>query len=355
MRYWVFVFVLILVSFGLSGVLYIRGEFGEVASRTGLAQLVSIKEALRSRTSPSTGSGDNGARQAQDIRGRQARETSLLFVGDVMLARGVQGQIRKHSDFSYPFRQIVSTLREADFVFGNLEGPISSRGANQGSEYSFRADPRAVEGLKFAGFDVLSLANNHIWDWGTPALLDTVDILNGAGIRAVGVGANADVANAPAIVNVSGTRLGVLAYTNLYPEGLVAGENSPGVSNSQLERVVEDIRAVRNQVDLVIVSYHWGEEYVPEPSPERRELARAIIDAGADLIIGHHPHVVQEVEKYKDGWVAYSLGNFVFDQNFSEETMRGEMLRVVVRGGEISRVEKVPIRISKTFQPYVVQ
>lgn len=362
MRYWVFVFVLALVSFGISGILYIYGELGEVASETELVQFASIKEVLRQAQHHFLNK--SGAGQAQDIRGKQAREVTLLFVGDVMLARGVQTQMRKRNDFSYPFRRIAPTLRDADFVFGNLEGPISSRGANQGSEYSFRADPRAVRGLKFAGFDAMSLANNHIWDFGVPAFLDTIDILKGKGIRAVGAGRDVEEANEPAILEIpwkyNGNameilRVAIFAYTNLYPSGLVAGEDSPGVSDFQLERIRKDIRAIRNQVDLVVVSYHWGEEYVSEPNEERRLLARAIIDAGADLIIGHHPHVTQKLEKYKKGWIAYSLGNFVFDQNFSEETMKGEMLRVILRGGKISRVDKVPVRISETFQPYVIQ
>lgn len=150
-------------------------------------------------------------------------------------------------------------------------------------------------------------------------------------------------------------RVGFLAYTNLYPEGLVAQDGRLGVSDSRLENILERVREAREEADIVVVSLHWGEEYAPGPSEEQRELARASIDAGADLVIGHHPHVVQEVERYKSGWIAYSLGNFIFDQNFSEETMSGLMLRAFVRDGKISRVEEVPIRISETHQPYVVE
>ena len=146
-----------------------------------------------------------------------------------------------------------------------------------------------------------------------------------------------------------------LAYTNLYPEGLVAGEGRPGVSDARLENVLERIAEARGRADVVVVSYHWGDEYQTTSNSSQQKIARSLIDAGTDLVIGHHSHVVQEVEKYKDGWIAYSLGNFVFDQDFSEETMRGLMLRAFVRGRKISRVEQVPIRISKTFQPYVVE
>ena len=333
MRYWAFVFVLSLISFGISGVIYFVRDFDYVVQGMESAQL------------------EVGFQRIFDASRSQSLE--FLFVGDMMLSRGVGAQMIRRDDFYYPFRRIALTLRGSDFVFGNLEGPVSSRGINQGSEYSFRADPRAIDGLRFAGFDVLSIANNHILDWGREAMFDTIDILEMNGIRAVGAGKDLEEANAPAILDVEGVSVAVFAYTNLYPWGLVAGEDYPGVSDFRLERILEDIRAIQDDVDLVVVSYHWGDEYVERSSEEQRALARAIIDAGADLIVGHHPHVVGELEKYKHGWIAYSLGNFVFDQNFSEETMQGVILRVLVRDGEVYMVEELRTRINPTYQVYI--
>ncbi len=334
MRYWIFVFLLSLVSFGFSGVLYFLNR----SETTNLPNLQ--REPLRNyELSEST------------------KEVELLFVGDIMLSRSVGAAMQRESDFAYPFRLIADTLASADITFGNLEGPISSRGANQGSIYSFRADPRVIEGLRLAGFDVLSLANNHIMDWGQDALEDTITLLKENNIAPVGAGRNYEEANETKFVEINSPsareiRVGFLAYTNLYPEGLVAGEERPGVSDARLEYVLERVAEARGQADILVVSYHWGEEYATSSSVAQREVARAIIDAGADLVVGHHPHVVQEVEKYKDGWIAYSLGNFVFDQSFSEETMRGLMLRVFIRDEKVSRVEELPIRTSETFQPY---
>lgn len=273
--------------------------------------------------------------------------------------------MQKENDYAYPFRRIKDATGSADITFGNLEGPISARGENQGSIYSFRADPRALEGLKSAGFDVLSLANNHIMDWGPEALEDTVRLLKEKEIASVGAGKNYDEANKSAIIEIQGgpsrsfgttlasLRVAFLAYTNLYPEGLVASEDRPGVSDARLENILARIGEARKEADFVVISFHWGDEYQTTSNVAQRETAHALVDAGADLVIGHHPHVAQEVEKYKDGWIAYSLGNFVFDQDFSEETMQGLMLRVFVENGKVSRVEEVPIRILETFQPHL--
>ena len=292
----------------------------------------------------------------------KSRIFTLVFAGDIMLSRSVGKIMETRGDYKYPFLKIAGLTNRADFAFANLEGPISSRGKNQGSIYSFRADPRAIEGLFFAGFDAVSLANNHIWDWGGEALSDTVRLLNEKGIKTAGAGRNEDEANSPAIVIVGDRdektsaqseflKIGILAYTNLYPDGLEArGENS-GISHFNPGAIKEAIRRLRQEADIAVVSLHWGEEYKTASNDDQKRLARAFIDSGADLIIGHHPHVPQEVEKYKNGWIVYSLGNFVFDQNFSEETMGGLVARVFIENKKIVRLEPLQIKINETFQP----
>lgn len=278
---------------------------------------------------------------------------TLLFTGDLMLTRGVGVSIWNNGGGNprYPFLKIADTLRGADLAIGNLEGPISSRGTKVGSIYSFRHPTERLDGLTFAGFDALSLANNHIWDYGREALEDTLDLLRNSGVAPVGAGRNFEEANAPYVAEVKGTRIAFFSYTNLYPPSLWATADAAGVSTPVVERVEQSIAAIRDSVDLVVVLWHWGDEYQPRSHPREQAIARALLDAGADLIVGHHPHVVQEIEFYKGKFIAYSLGNFVFDQGFSEETMRGFMLRVVVRDKKIVAAVPFPIQLSDTFQP----
>jgi len=277
----------------------------------------------------------------------------LIFVGDIMLGRGVAYQVQKNGgDFRFPFLLVKDFLESVDLVFGNLEGPISDKGKNQGSIYSFRFSPEAVEGLIFAGFDAVSLANNHIWDWGSEALLDTVEILNNAGIKVIGAGRNYEEANKTEIFEIGGTRIAFLAYTDLYPKSLRASEDYPGMSDFDLEKVKMAVAEAREAVDLVVVSWHWGEEYQTHSNLHQQEIAHALIDAGADLVVGHHSHVPQEIEKYNGAFVVYSLGNFVFDQNFSEETMGGLALEVAVKAKKIQEVRPVYFKINSHFQPY---
>ncbi|MCR4261025.1 MAG: CapA family protein [Candidatus Colwellbacteria bacterium] len=281
----------------------------------------------------------------------------LLFVGDIMLSRSVGIKVRNkgEGDYRYPFLEVADALNSADMVFGNLESPISARGRNRGSIYSFRADPLSIEGLSYAGFDVLSLANNHIWDWGVDALRDTISILVSENILSVGAGANYEEANSPALFEVNGASIAVLAYTNLLPKSMQASEESPGLSDFDLDKVKESINTLSSQGYLVVVSLHWGDEYQTVANGGQEEIARGLIDAGADLIVGHHPHVVQQLEKYREGWVAYSLGNFVFDQFFSEETMRGAVLRVDLEKGNIVDVTLLPTQLSPDYQVSFVE
>ena len=287
---------------------------------------------------------------------KENKAYELIFVGDIMLSRSVGKMIEKRkNDARYPFALIAEELLKADMVFGNLEGPISNRGANQGSIYSFRAKPRVVEGLQFAGFDILSLANNHIWDWGRDALTDTREILESNGIKGIGAGKNEEKANEHHIFDLKGTKIAFLAYTNLYPRRLEARGENPGISTFETEKVHNVIQRLKSEgIHLVIISFHWGNEYQNHSDGNQQKIARDLIDAGADLIVGHHPHVVQEIERYKSGVIIYSLGNFIFDQDFSKETMEGLMVKATIQKKKIVHIEPITIRISDTFQPYSV-
>ncbi len=279
-----------------------------------------------------------------------SRDGTMIFVGDIMLSRSVGALMDKKGDYNLPFVHIAPVLRSADLAFANLENPISSRGINIGSKYSFRADPKTTQGLKYAGFDVVSIANNHMWDYGREAFLDTMVYLTDAGISFTGGGRNFEEAHKPVIKEVNGTKIAFLAYTE-FLQNVVAGKNSAGVTTWNMDQMKKDISVASQQSDIIVVSFHWGDEYQTKHNQKQELFAKAAIDAGADLIIGHHPHVVQEVEQYKDGWIAYSLGNFVFDQTFSKETMQGLALRVNLNNSKINIVEKIDISISGDYQP----
>ena len=288
----------------------------------------------------SPGQDSSGLLASLNIPHKQAPQVlTLLFTGDIMLERGVEWKIKNppaggESDWRWPFLKIANTLQKADLVFGNLESQISDKGTNVGSIYSFRADPASIEGLTYAGFDVLSVANNHSLDYTREAFEDSGSRLWESGII--------PVADSLAIKEVKDAKIGFLAYNNF-----------PGVAKidwDNLQEVVEDIQRAKSRVDILIVSLHAGEEYSKEPNEFQKVFARNAIDAGADLIIGHHPHVVQPIEQYNQGWIVYSLGNFIFDQNFSEETKAGAMLKVVLEDKTIKEVSLLPIKFNSSFQ-----
>jgi len=198
----------------------------------------------------------------------------------------------------------------------------------------------------------VSVANNHAYDWGPEALLDTLERLRQAGIAPVGAGENDLAAHYPRIADLQGVKLAFLAYVDVEPKTAIAGPDKPGVAWLDADRVLADIRFARPLADLVIVSLHWGNEYATRPAKRQVELAHQMVEAGADLVVGSHPHVVQSLEQFAGGWIAYSLGNFVFDQK-PGATRRGLMLKVKLRDKAIVEVATVPVTIEPTFQAAV--
>jgi poly-gamma-glutamate synthesis protein (capsule biosynthesis protein) len=207
-----------------------------------------------------------------------------------------------------------------------------------GSKFSFRMDPEVVKGLKLAGFDALSVANNHSGDWGRAAFDDTISILNAAGIIPVGDGSEAKIYEA------GGLKIALFAFSD-FP--------GPG-ERAEDEAIKNGISNARNAADFIVVSFHFGEEYQEEPSQRQRRIAELAADSGADLVIGHHPHVSQPLEEYGDSYIAYSLGNFVFDQYFSEETMKGSLLEVGIKDGAIAGARLREVRLNENYQPHFI-
>lgn len=243
----------------------------------------------------------------------------LAAVGDLLFDRKVMRTAKQKGDLNYPLLETAEIFRQADLAFGNLECPLSSRGKQINM---FRGDPAVAEVLAEAGFDVLSLANNHIFDCGEVAFLDTIEYVREKGIVPIGVGENINEARAPKIVRVNGTRVAFLAYTQIgpgftytrVPQHWAATVELPGVAEARADYIRMDVKRAKAEADLVIVSFHWGNEYVHYPTEHQKAWGRTAIAAGADLVIGHHPHVLQGIEFGEQGVIAYSLGNFVFDQ-----------------------------------------
>ena len=278
---------------------------------------------------------------------------TILLAGDVMLDRGVGFYVaqRGGGDWRFPWYFVADQLSSADLVFLNHEGVMSDVGQDAGGVYSFNFPLSALDGLLFAGVDVVSLANNHSFDWGGVALCDTRRRLSKYGIGSVGAGCSYAEASAPHIhVFDDGSRVGFLGYTSFHSLG-VAGDTSPGISDYTLDVMRKDVAALKEDVDVVFVSLHWGEEYQSRSNMKQQQVGRALIDAGADVIVGHHPHVIQETEEYNGGWIFYSLGNFIFDQYFSAETMEGLVAAVIVQGGVIASVDSRKVFLNSYYQP----
>ena len=299
---------------------------------------------------------DNVITQYLSDKVSKPKEYTVVLVGDMMLDRGVESKINQfgNGDFNFAFDNIRHILTAADVTFGNLEGSLSDVGADTGKPYSFRFKPELAGALQNAGFDVMALANNHILDWGRTSLCATVGNLEAVGIFGSGAGCETNRAEQAYIHELpDGTELGFLSYTEFYKEGY-AREETPGLARYTEENMTTRTAELKEQgVDIVFVSLHWGAEYHTRSNEKQQNLARLLVDAGADVIVGHHPHVAQEIEKYKDSWIIYSLGNFIFDQNWSEQTMKGLLANVVIRDGEVADIERVVTYLNENYQPTI--
>lgn len=242
-------------------------------------------------------------------------EFVLVAVGDVMLDQLTSRRLRSY-DPDYPFAAIAPVLREGDLVFANLECPISDRGAPEQKLYAFCARPFAVNALTAAGINLVSLANNHIRDHGTDALVDTLALLEAHGIASAGAGRDEAQARRGAALEVNGVRTAVLAFSAVFSHGYPAwraGPEKPGtLYYREREQFIADIESARQWADVVIVSLHWGTEYTHRVNREQRETGRLAVDCGADLVLGHHSHMPQGIEIYRGKPIVYSLGNFLF-------------------------------------------
>ncbi len=279
---------------------------------------------------------------------------NLAFLGDIMLDRGVKNSVNKNfgGDYSSLFEKL-SLLQKNDIVFGNLEGPASDKGKDLGNLYAFRMDPSVIPALRGAGIDILSVTNNHMADWGREAYIDTLNRLKENEILYTGGGTIYE-AQQPRIIEKYGMKIGYLAFSDKGPASMKVTDENIGVLLANDPNFDDIIQKAAKQVDYLVVYFHYGEEYKTKHNQRQKDLAHRAIDNGAKIVIGSHPHVIQDTEVYKNGYIAYSLGNFIFDQAFSPETMQGMLLEIKLnRDGSMS-VKKNIVKLNRAFKPDTV-
>lgn len=283
------------------------------------------------------------------------QEIRIAACGDIMMDRGVASTMRKLGE-SWPFSGLSGLLSGADIAFANLETSVSERGSRiDGKGIWFRSRPEHLQLLSDAGIDIVSAANNHIMDYGLTALTDTLSHLDAAGIRHAGAGRNIEEARQGAILEANGLKVGFLAYSDFHDIfwsfterfTFAATGSRAGMAPAITSLMVEDVRRMKRAADFVVVSVHWGQEYMRFPDNLQVERAHALADAGADLVLGHHPHVLQPVECYKGSIIFYSLGNFIFDQEGEGQT-ESMIATVSLRKGQPHEAELVPMRITQS-------
>lgn len=307
------------------------------------------------------------------------RELTMLIVGDVFVRR---------DDPPSVFQYVKSLLREADFTLGNLEGSVADSGIprEKAGAVAWKADARQIAAVETAGFHAMTIANNHMMDYGTEALLETISHLDRLGIKHTGGGRNLAEAHASAIVEREGCKVALLGYTSVFMDDWAAGPRSPGLAVMRARtsyeaparyfeapgtppiihtwvvpehkaQLAEGIDAARKQADIVVCTFHWGVSAGFKKLTEYQvELGRHAIDSGADLVFGHHPHVMQGVEVHRGRPIFYSLGNFTFARH--DPTKGHELETMIIRckiaRGKIAAVEYLPVRCDDELNPRVL-
>ena len=273
----------------------------------------------------------------------QSADIKIVLVGDVMLADGPGRLIRAGQD---PFRYVAAALKGADMTIGNLECVIASTGKPEPKPYTFRAPKQSLRLLK-KYFSAVSLANNHSGDFGKAAFSEMLQLLEQHQTPYFGGGRNLRAAHQAYIQEIRGKRIAVLGFNGFFPRSFEALDDAPGIAWLDEDRVAESIQHAKQKlgVDFLIVYPHWGWEYQKLASTRQRQMARLMIDSGADAVVGGHPHVTQDIEVYQGKPIFYSLGNFVFDGFSDRDTRTGWLLELSLNkaGGVSWRVNEVSI------------
>jgi len=273
-------------------------------------------------------------------------QVNFCAVGDVLLDRNVRKAIEKNG-VKYPFENIAKIIKENDLAFFNIECPLAdnSDGYPINKKYSFRAEPEYIKGLKYAGFNIASVANNHTIDYGKSGFLKTIEILNKDSIFTIGGGTNQDEAFNPLLIEKNGETFAFFGMLEFLLEGTTFNVDQPYPAFGRIDKLCELIKQLNSEIDYIIVSFHWGQENAVIPTSRQIEYAHKVVDAGADLVLGHHPHVLQSIETYKNKLILYSLGNFVFD-NSGKLQKESVIFHCQFKNRQLIKPELTPIYIN---------
>lgn len=272
-------------------------------------------------------------------------KVTINFAGDVTFANHFEYYVGKR--YQYPFAKFPE-FPAADISVINLENPLTRRGEPSEKKFNFRARPEYIRVLQDGGIDLVNLANNHIFDYSEQGLFDTIELLDAGNIKHIGAGSNLTSARKAVIFKIMDVRIAFLGYYGLkkHSDSYPATKDSAGTALRKLTYIRQDIRALRDSVDLIIVNFHWGIEKEHLPETDQISFAHKTIDYGADLIIGHHPHVLQGIEKYKGKLIAYSLGNFIFGGNSRKHEKTAVLqIRINKHKKEIAGFKILPVQV----------
>lgn len=266
---------------------------------------------------------------------------NLIAVGDIFL---------KTRNNKLPFEKVKKIFKNKDILFGNLETVLSERGMVAEKAVALYTSPDKADWLKDAGFDILNLANNHIMDLGVEGFNETLDVLNQNKLNFIGC-SNHKFTRSCAVIKVNNTKIGFLGY---YEGGFNKPQNDVLINAMNEDAIIKDISNLKPECYVIIISLHWGIENVFYPSPKQIDLAHNLIDSGATIILGHHPHVVQGVESYKNGLIAYSLGNFQFESSVSNSPNKQSfIISIELTKDGVETYDINPVKIDDEFIPYV--
>jgi hypothetical protein len=343
------------VCAGVAGVMLATGA--AYAAWTALASSEPPRTALTRPAVPSLAPTPASVVAKLRIAAEAARDETItiIAVGDLLFSSGPARLIATQGGAA-PLAKVADLLKDADITIANLENPLSTKGkkvAGKPDNLIFIAPPAAIDSLTTAGIDVVALANNHTMDYGAPAMEETLQILDRAGVAHAGGGMNKDAAWKPAIVERKGKRIAYLSFTQTIPSYFLPTATTAGIaSGKDMGAVTAAIRAARQEADYVVVSFHWGVEQAYEVNSRQVRDGRAAIDAGADMVLSHHPHVMQAVEFYKGKLIAYSLGNFIFPYK-TTEGRKSIILKASMGPHGVTDVTAVPVYLGEWGRPVV--
>lgn len=269
---------------------------------------------------------------------QQEASFTLISTGDIGLVRDINWQVIKNQDPSLPFVKIAPYLKDADITITNLEGPLLKNCPIVLTGFKFCGQEQNVAGLVFSGIDAANLANNHSTNFGLEGLDQTAKSLESNGVIPFGLEDQIEY------IEIRGQKIALVGFIEL-------GANWPGLNNATVDNVAKLISTAQDTADIVIVAFHWGNEYTRKPTPNQVLLAHTAVDSGADIILGNHSHWIGEVEIYKDVFIIYSQGNTIFDQDWSQETKEGVVYKFEYKQGKFTKIDEKYTIIEENFQP----